>query len=114
MGLPQAMAGAGSRCGTTKRLPCHGPAPVRWRRWPGCRKDDTTMRNMLNRAAVAALVLGAFGGAGTESKAQYSRRTPIVEAVQKTRKSIITIKVEKRGAYTRREIVGTGVIVDER
>jgi serine protease Do len=53
-------------------------------------------------------------GVGTEARAQYSRRTPIVEAVQKTRGSIVTIKVEKRGNWGRKETVGTGVIVDER
>src|SRR5215468_3122760 len=62
-------------------------------------------------AAVALLVLG---GAGTESKAQYSRRTPIVEAVQKTRPSIVTIKVLKQGQWATKEVVGTGVIIDER
>jgi S1-C subfamily serine protease len=51
-------------------------------------------------------------GAGTEARAQYSRRTPIVEAVQKTRESIVTVKVAKRGRG--KETIGTGVIVDER
>jgi serine protease Do len=64
--------------------------------------------------AMAVLVGVVLGGAGTESKAQYSRRTPIVDAVQKTRDSIVTIKVEKRINWGRKEIVGTGVIVDER
>jgi serine protease Do len=49
------------------------------------------------------------------AQAQYSRRTPIVEAVQKTRAGIVTIKVEKRDGYEQsRETTGTGVIVDER
>src|SRR5438105_3453513 len=56
-----------------------------------------TMRMRLYRAAVVALVGAVLGGAGTESQAQYTRRTPIVEAVQKTRNSIVTIKVERRG-----------------
>jgi serine protease Do len=51
-------------------------------------------------------------GAGTEARAQYARRTPIVEAVQKTRDSIVTVKVVKPGRS--KETVGTGVIVDER
>jgi serine protease Do len=51
-------------------------------------------------------------GAGTEARAQYSRRTPIVEAVQKTRDSVVTVKVFKSGRS--KETVGTGVIVDER
>src|SRR5262249_4529835 len=44
----------------------------------------------------------------------HSRRTPIVEAVQKTRNGIVTLKVERRGSWGRKEVVGTGVIVDER
>ena len=54
------------------------------------------------------------GGAGTESRAQYCRRTPIVEAVQKTRNGIVTIKVGRPGDAAHRDTVGTGVIVDER
>jgi serine protease Do len=50
--------------------------------------------------------------AGIEARAQYSRRTPIVEAVEKTRESIVTVKVAKPGRS--RDTVGTGVIVDER
>jgi serine protease Do len=53
------------------------------------------------------------GGAGTEARGQHSRRTPIVEAVEKTRAGIVTIKVEKKGAWNRKQSVGTGVIVDE-
>jgi serine protease Do len=37
-----------------------------------------------------------------------------VEAVQKTRAGIVTIKVEKKGTWGRKEMVGSGVIVDER
>jgi serine protease Do len=54
------------------------------------------------------------GGAGTEARGQYSRRTPIVEAVQKTRDSIVAVKAEKKGSWGRKETGGTGVIVDER
>jgi serine protease Do len=73
------------------------------------------MPNVWWRAAtvVAALVV-CNSGAGTEARAQYARRTPIVEAVQKTRASIVTVKVEKRNGLSRKEVVGTGVIVDER
>jgi S1-C subfamily serine protease len=47
--------------------------------------------------------------------AQYSRRTPIVEAVEKSRGSILTLKVEKKGGFGKlTELVGTGVIIDER
>ncbi len=65
-------------------------------------------------AAIGTVLAVAIGGAGTEAKAQYSRRTPIVEAVQKTRDGIVTLKVERRGSYGRKEVVGTGVIIDER
>jgi serine protease Do len=69
----------------------------------------------LCRAALAACVVGALiSGAGTETRAEYSRRTPIVEAVCKTRDGIVTIKVEKRGNWGKKEVVGTGVVVDER
>jgi serine protease Do len=66
--------------------------------------------------AVALVWLGglAIGGAGTEARGQYSRRTPIVEAVEKTRGGIVTIKVEKKGAWSRKQTTGTGVIVAER
>jgi serine protease Do len=61
------------------------------------------------------LVALAFLGGGTSSsvRAEYPRRTPIVEAVQKTRAGIVTIKVEKKSNWGRIEkSVGTGVIVD--
>ncbi len=70
------------------------------------------MRNRGRCAAVAALVVVLGGAAAIQ--AQYSRRTPIVEAVQKTRPSVVTIKVIKEGQWGSKEIVGTGVIIDER
>jgi serine protease Do len=73
------------------------------------------MPTWLCRAAIpAALIAALLGGAGTPTRADYSRRTPIVEAVQKTRHGIVTIKVEKKGNWGRKEVVGAGVIVDER
>lgn len=83
------------------------------------------MRNLWVRAALVAAVVG-IGGAGTESQAQTypdsgtafkaspSRRTPIVEAVAKTRPGIVSVKVEKRGSWGRKESTGTGVVVDDR
>src|SRR5207302_6867700 len=60
-------------------------------------------------------VIGIFAsGAGTEVRAQYSRQSPIVKAVQKTRDAIVSIKAEKRRGRSGKEVVGTGVIVDER
>jgi serine protease Do len=66
------------------------------------------------RGAVAVALVVLLGGAAAEGRAQYSRRTPIVEAVQKTRPSIVTIKVLKPGQWSSKEVVGTGVIIDER
>jgi serine protease Do len=72
------------------------------------------MRKRFGSAVAAALVAVLIGGAGTESRAQYCRRTPIVEAVQKTRNGIVTIKVARPGDAGHKDTVGTGVIVDER
>jgi serine protease Do len=74
------------------------------------------MRHAWSRAPITLLMLGFMvgSGAGTEARAQYSRKTPIVEAVQKTKDAIVTIKVDKKGINGRKETVGTGVIVDER
>jgi serine protease Do len=56
------------------------------------------------------LGLGMTGGA----QADYSRRNPIVEAVEKTDAGVITLKVTRRSEWARKQIMGTGVIVDER
>jgi serine protease Do len=61
---------------------------------------------------LAGLLVVGFVGAGTEAQAQYQRKTPVVEAVQKTRHGIVTLKVQRAGS--RKDVVGTGVIVDER
>jgi serine protease Do len=61
------------------------------------------------------LAVVLVSGAGTEVRGQYSRKTPIVEAVQKTRNSIVTIKVQKKGTWSKnKDAIGTGVIIDER
>jgi serine protease Do len=72
---------------------------------------------MERRGTYATQVVVAFAilcsGMGLEARADHSRRTPIVEAVQKTRAGIVTIKVEKKSNWGRIEkSVGTGVIVD--
>jgi serine protease Do len=74
------------------------------------------MRIGWSLAAACAVALGGVGGnAGRQVRAQDPRRTPIVEAVQKTRDGIVTIKVEKADGYGgTRDSTGTGVIVDER
>src|SRR5262245_54822148 len=43
---------------------------------------------------------------------RFERATPTVLAVRKTKESIVTLKVQKK--TSRKETVGTGVIVDER
>jgi serine protease Do len=74
------------------------------------------MRTLSKRALIVALTLAVLAGAAAQSRAQWSRRTPIVRAVQKTRKGVVTLKVRKTSSWGggKRDIVGTGVIVDER
>jgi serine protease Do len=74
------------------------------------------MHTRHSRTALAVFVALLLIGAGIENKArgQYSRRTPITEAVEKTKNSIVTIKVERQNNWGRTEVVGTGVIVDDR
>src|SRR5262245_205273 len=72
------------------------------------------MRKAFLFAGVTAVMVALGGGAGTEARAQQSRETPIVKAVRKTKAGIVTVKVEKRSGYGRKESVGAGVIVDER
>jgi serine protease Do len=78
------------------------------------------MRTLSRRAWVVALSLVALGGAApqgrAEGEARWSRETPIVRAVKKTRKGVVTLKVLKTSSWGggKRDIVGTGVIVDER
>jgi len=62
-------------------------------------------------AVVAAVAVVVVSGAGTEAKAQHPRKTPIVEAVDKTRAGIVTISVPRSG---HKDAVGTGILVDER
>lgn len=73
------------------------------------------MRSRWSGVVILVAALAGLGGAGTESGAQYSRRTPIVEAVEKTRAGIVTVQVEKKGNWGRnKDSVGTGVLVDDR
>ena len=68
------------------------------------------MRRNLSRVglAVATTVILASQAQAT------SRRTPIVEAVEKTKNAVVTIKVEKSSNGTVKNVTGTGVIIDER
>ncbi len=65
-------------------------------------------RSCLVAACLATLVLVQFASADTP----FSRRNPIVEAVQKTRNSIVTVRVPRPNGA--RDMIGTGVIIDER
>jgi serine protease Do len=70
------------------------------------------MRNIYARctAAVLAVVVLAGSGEGAEKKAPYPRTSPIVEAVKKTKNSIVSIRIPRSSG---RDMVGTGVVVDE-
>src|SRR4051812_38253630 len=63
------------------------------------------------RKPMAAAVVGLAGGA---AQAEYPRRNPIVEAVDKTDPGVISLKVSKWSEWGRKSLMGTGVIVDER
>jgi serine protease Do len=65
-------------------------------------------------SCTAAAVFAASLLIGTEAKAGHSRENPVVAAVKNVHNSIVTIKVEKHGAYSKRDVSGTGVIVDAR
>jgi serine protease Do len=70
------------------------------------------MRTGLTRIALV-LAAGLFLSAGL-ARAEYERRTAIVEAVDRTRDGIVTLNVTRSGGLGKRTSVGTGVIVDER
>jgi serine protease Do len=72
------------------------------------------MRAITLRAAVLTFALVLVGGAGTAAEGQHPRRTPVVEAVQKTHGAVLTLKVERQGVATPRHSLGTAVVVDER
>lgn len=78
------------------------------RRLPGCRKDQK-MRSAIRIAA--ATLLAAISVSAATGTDPFPRRNPVVEAILKTRESVVGIRVVRNGA---RETVGTGVIIDER
>src|SRR5205823_13548901 len=73
------------------------------------------VKKPLRRAALAALLaVVSVLLVGSAARAQASRRTPFVEAAEKARPSVVTVKVDKRGNWGIKPVVGTGVVVDER
>ncbi len=71
------------------------------------------IRNRLAPLAPVVLAASLLVLAGL-ARGGYKRRTAIVDAVEKTRAGIATLKVTVQGDWGRKTIVGTGVIVDER
>ena len=65
-------------------------------------------------SCMVAAVLTASLLVGTEAQAGHSRENPVVSAVKAAHNSIVTIRVQKHGAYSSRAVSGTGVIVDAR
>jgi serine protease Do len=59
---------------------------------------------------VTAVVGLSVTGFLSQAQAQHSRRSPIVEAVQKTRPSIVTVCAGRSST----DVNGTGVVIDER
>lgn len=74
------------------------------------------MQSYIPRAAattaVALLSLVLIPFAAADDLKPFSRRSPVVEAVKKTRASIVCIRVPRPGGGN--DMIGTGVIVDER
>src|SRR5438132_12250847 len=73
-----------------------------------------SMERRRSHAAWLVTVAILTSALAAQARGQHSRRTPVVEAVEKTRAGIVTIKIEKKSNWGRTEkSVGTGVIVDE-
>jgi serine protease Do len=70
------------------------------------------MRSPLPHTAVAVVLL--LSSLPTIARAQYDRETAIVQAVDKTSAGILTLKVVKTTREGIKDVVGTGVVVDER
>jgi serine protease Do len=73
------------------------------------------MRSLLARGSAAtllSLVLVQIAAAQSSQGDPFPRRSPIVEAVQKTKASIVCIRVPRPGGG--KDMIGSGVIVDER
>jgi serine protease Do len=69
------------------------------------------MRFLPSRLAAVAVLAVCAGSLFAAESGLYSRRSPVVEAVQKTKASIVTIQVPRQDA---KDLTGSGVIIDER
>jgi serine protease Do len=70
---------------------------------------------LLALACVGVLLAGQAGRADPEkTRTPCPRRTPVVEAVRKTRQGVVSLEVLQSSEWGRRTIKGTGVIVDGR
>jgi serine protease Do len=73
------------------------------------------MQSLCLRWIACALAAVGVVASALSVQAQYARRTPIVDAVEKTSGAIVSLKVEKKGQFGRgAELVGAAVVVDER
>ena len=72
------------------------------------------MRSWFRRTAAAVLSPSLLVAVGLEARAGHSRESAVVTAARSTLNSIVTLKVEKHGTYSKRDVTGAGVIVDAR
>src|SRR5438128_7249436 len=72
------------------------------------------MRSSMMRGVAACLVSSLFVqfAAAVDPPEPFPRRNPVVEAVQKTKASIVCIRVPRPGGG--KDMIGSGVIVDQR
>src|SRR3954454_9186434 len=76
-------------------------------------KGTSTMRPFLSRGALAvAASLLLWSVAGAQEIKTFQRRNPVVEAVSKTKASIVTVRTPRPGGG--KDAIGSGVLVDER
>jgi serine protease Do len=66
----------------------------------------------LRGVLAAALAFWLAGPSPAGDKTPFSRRSPVVEAVQKTQASVVSVRVPRPNGG--KDMVGTGVVVDER
>jgi serine protease Do len=72
------------------------------------------MGAQFTRTAAAGFAASLLLGAAADATAGHSRENPVVAAVKKAADGIVTLKMVKCGAYTRRDVTGAGVLIDAR